>query len=273
MLSGKDALGHLNNTLTKAREQYTHLSAQLNSASDAVANNQQQQGQVLKRIAALRLDELRRSEVASYVDAADYQVRELLEQREVALAKLLDELRQAENNLRDLETRRADVHIEVDRAAELLVDAESKVQAELENDSEFQAQLERTRSADAVAVSALEKAELAEADRVAKGEPFESDRLFSYLWRRNYGTSDYKANLLTRALDAWVARLCRFKDARANYWMLLEIPKRLKEHAETVRADADAELNQLQLLEEQAARKRWRVRRPSCSRRCGEKAR
>jgi hypothetical protein len=88
---------------------------------------------------------------------------------------------------------------------------------------------------------------------VEKGKEFEADSLFLYLWNRGYGTSSYSANPLTRFLDGWVARLCRYHTSRPNYTMLLEIPKRLREHADAVRANADRELAALRELEEQAA--------------------
>ena len=68
-------------------------------------------------------------------------------------------------------------------------------------------------------------------DKRVKGEPYENDKLFMYLWRRGFGTSEYSANPFTRMLDRWVARKCRYDKARPNYWMLNEIPKRLEAHA------------------------------------------
>ena len=58
-----------------------------------------------------------------------------------------------------------------------------------------------------------------------------------YLWNRGFGTSRYRAWPLMRALDGRVAHLVRFHEARPNYAMLLEIPIRLREHAEA-RCDA-----------------------------------
>ena len=129
------------------------------------------------------------------------------------------------------------------------------MQAALESDAGFQAQLEQTRAADAIAVSASDKASVAMQDRMLKGEPYENDELFMYLWNRRYGTSEYRANAVARLLDAWVARLCKFKDARPNYWMLLEIPRRLQEHAVRKRDEAELELDKLQSIEEEAAEK------------------
>src|SRR5690606_40922110 len=50
---------------------------------------------------------------------------------------------------------------------------------------------------------------------------------------------------LTRMGDSFVARVVRYEQARQNYYALTEIPKRLRDHAERLKADlvaADAEL-------------------------------
>ncbi|MDF1523950.1 MAG: hypothetical protein P1P87_14185, partial [Trueperaceae bacterium] len=108
------------------------------------------------------------------------------------------------------------------------------------------------RAAERVAVHADEKASASEAERDAKGRAYLDDPLFAYLWRRGYGTTAYRAGPLARALDGWVARLVRYTDARPNYARLLELPERLRAHAERVGAEADAALAALRALDEAA---------------------
>jgi hypothetical protein len=52
-----------------------------------------------------------------------------------------------------------------------------------------------------------------------------------YLWRRGYGTAKYRAGPLARYFDAKVAHIVGYDAARPNYYMLNEIPLRLREHA------------------------------------------
>jgi len=53
-----------------------------------------------------------------------------------------------------------------------------------------------------------------------------------YLWRRKLGTSEYASGFLVRWVDEWIARLVNYREARANYAMLNEIPARLRAHVE-----------------------------------------
>ena len=246
MLSGRDTLNELNSTLKTARRELERLDRELQASSITLASNQQQQTEALKRMAAMRLDAMRQGRVIDRLDSADYKVSELLEQRQDAIVTLNEQTAQARVALQALEDRRDSLHDDVDAAAQQLAEREAEVQSMLETDARFQAQLDATQKADAIAVSAAEKAEIVADDRREKGIPYENDSLFMYLWNRGYGTSEYRANPLARMLDGWVARLCKYHDARPNYWM--------REHANSKRTDAEREIEKLQAIEEEAAR-------------------
>jgi hypothetical protein len=93
-------------------------------------------------------------------------------------------------------------------------------------------------ASDDVIRNAEEKAAQAEADRAEKRRPYESDPLFMYLWRRRFGTRDYEAGNLVRYFDRKVAHLIGYEAARVNYAMLMELPDRLREHAERLKQEA-----------------------------------
>jgi len=95
--------------------------------------------------------------------------------------------------------------------------------------------------ADAAQVASAErKAAQAEADREEKRRPYEADPLFMYLWRRGYGTGAYKASNLVRFFDRMVAQHIDFETARINFTMLMNLPERLREHAERMRGTGAA---------------------------------
>ncbi len=253
VLSGRDTLQRMDGSLRSARRELERLDRELQATSRAITDNKLQQARAVDRMAGIRLDAARRGEVVGHLESATREAKKILGSRDAQLSAINDRVRTARDAIDALEQQRDTLHEDVDAAARTLAEREAAVQKRLQEDDAFAQQLDRTRRADAVAVSALEKAELAAADRRQKGRPFESDELFMYLWERGYGTSAYSAGPLTRLLDGWVARLCRYREARENYWMLLEIPKRLAEHAEHARAAADAELDKLQDIEELAA--------------------
>jgi hypothetical protein len=60
-----------------------------------------------------------------------------------------------------------------------------------------------------------------------------------YLWKAGWGTSAYSASFFTKFFDAKVARIAGYDDARPNYATLIDIPVRLKAHAEGLAEDLD----------------------------------
>ncbi len=253
MISGSAALGEINQTLARVRRDFNSLDNIMQSSSSALTRNQLQQTRVLRALASDRLERLDSGKLASSVDSADTAASEVLLQRERALANLAQKLHEGGEALEQAERQRDSLHVTVDAAAQELAELEAEVQRLLEADEGYQQQLETAYEARAIATQAEEKTALAEKDRKEKGLPYESSKLFSYLWGRHYGTSQYRGSGLFAAMDDWVAGLCDYDKARANYWLLLEIPRRLAEHARIVNQRAEAELGKLQELETKVA--------------------
>ncbi len=252
MWTGKNALGSIDRALDEMRKQVRDLDEVIQTTSTDLVELAQARGERFKRLAEVRLDSISGGVVVKGLDEADRRVKEILQERARQLASLKEQIAAAEEERVELEARREAQREQVGETAERLDRAEAATQRRLESDAEHRAQLEAARRVDAVAERAEEKTEQALRDRAQKGAPYESDPLFMYLWRRGFGTSDYAANSLTRALDGWVAKLCGYRDARPNYAMLVQIPERLGEHARRLRAAADGEFEQLERLEKAA---------------------
>lgn len=253
MLSGSAALGEINQTLARVRRDFTSLDNVMQSSSSALTRNQLQQTRILRALASDRMERLESGKLASTVDSADAAANEVLLQRERALSNLAQKMHEGGQALEQAEAQREALHQKVDVAAQELAELEAEVQRLLEGDEGYQQQLETAYEARDIASQAEEKTALAVKDRQEKGLPYESSKLFSYLWKQNYGTSQYRSGGLFAALDDWVAGICDYNKARANYWLLLEIPRRLEEHARIVSQRAEAELGKLQELETKVA--------------------
>jgi len=247
-------LAQINQTLNLVRQDYQVLDQQLQQASASLSRNQLQQSVLLQQLAANRLQQLQDVEQNRTADPVDVRAQQIMTQREQALVDLQKKRDEGMAALQQCDAQRDAVHLDVDAAAQELADLEAQVQRLLENDDGYQTQLDTTYLSREIAAQAAEKTQVAEQDRQAKGAPYESNALFNYLWKRQYGTSQYRAGGLFAWLDDWVAKLVGYDKARANYWLLLQIPKRLAEHARLVGQRAEAELAKLQELETKVAK-------------------
>jgi hypothetical protein len=252
-LSGRRALAQIDAALDKARGGLSSLDAEFSAASTELAKLELTEVGILTRLAKLRLLAIERGEVVQALDDADRRAEQILDEREAAAAALSGKLDAAQTKLAGDEARRAEQQKAVETALASVDEAEAKAQSRLNADEAYTAQLESTKQTDFVADQAEEKASAARRDRLEKGRPYEHDPLFSYLWSRGYGTPAYRAWPLTRWLDGLVAKRCGYEGARRNYAMLIEIPRRLDEHAAEMRGRFAHEVEALRKLEEQAA--------------------
>jgi hypothetical protein len=252
MISGRQTLASIDEALTEERGKLEAVGQRIEAASAALVALQKADAQDYRELAKDRVDLLAGGELAEHIDQAEQQVLALLESREVAARELSERIQTAEARRMALEAERTAQAHEVDRAAEAADEAEAGTQARLDADPAYQAQRERAQEAERTAMHAEEKAASSEREQEHKGESYRGDPLFAYLWERNYGLPTYDASPLIRWLDGKVARLVGFADARANYARLNEIPQRLREHAEGLKAAAEKEFQALRDLDTEA---------------------
>ncbi len=253
MLSGRRALRDLDKNLGSVRTRLQRLSGELDRARVKLMAIKNSEGDAYKQLASLRVKEIAADSMVAGLDRAERHVRDLLNSRETAVHDLGRRIRASEETQVNLEDTRNQVAEQLAQAAEALDEQQAKTQAALENDESYQEQLWQVEKADSLAKHAEEKTRQSEEDQEQKGKPYRDDELFMYLWEKGFGTSRYRAWPLTRFLDGRVAKMIRYENARVNYSMLTEIPKRLQEHADGLRHLVSQETEKLVALEEQAA--------------------
>ncbi|MGH1429261.1 MAG: hypothetical protein ACRBEE_15080 [Arenicella sp.] len=251
MLTGIQALNNIDNSLQTVKNEIHRIDNELTQLTSQLAANRQQQARTTLHIAKVRLTSISDGSLLDRLSVADKEALLILEQRQHAL-KDLDNLIQTHRDAQEaLEVERQTLLTEANILGEELANKEASIQSALEKNAEYMNALARAREADNIADEAERKAHDSTESLEEKGKPYLADDLFMYLWNRKYGTTEYKNyNPITRFLDGWVARKAKYQNARANYWNIQEIPKRLRQHAAMVREKADTVIHEIQALEE-----------------------
>lgn len=252
MLSGTEISGSIDAVYGQALREAGAIDAEIASLTERYLKLREQEAAAYLSLARLRLGALGGDSTVSDLTAAERQARRLLDQRSEANKELEAKLADIEAELERLTDERTVLDKEVEQQAGALEAAENAALRALSESDAYKTQLAAAADADKVAHHAEQKAQFAEQDRIDKGKPYEDDPLFMYLWQRGFGTSKYKGGAIARHFDGWVARLIDFDKARANCAMLMEIPKRLRAHAERHRARAAEEAGKLDALEQSA---------------------
>lgn len=252
MQRGAEVFDAIGRKIAVARGEADEIARSLREATEAWERSRVAEGEDLARLAKVRLQELEARHVVTGLDAADRQALGILARKQEAVARLDAEGAASEARQAELESERQRRGERLDASRAERAGREAEVLGRLADTEAYAFQKTRADKAADRAAHADAKATRAERDRVEKGRPYEQDRLFRYLWERGYGFPRYKAIPLIRTLDAWVARLVRYDRAHLDYRMLLEIPVRLREHAERLKTAAEAERGALASMEQEA---------------------
>lgn len=240
MISASEAYASIERAIGNVRRDQDRILALIQETTAEGERLRAEQGEAFKALARLKLDALARDEVVGTLDAAEKRALDLLERRRGSLGAVAERRKALSTRLAAAEEDRV-ARVKAREAAVARIEAlEDEVEKILAGDPDWQAADAAERTARSQAGEAERKAGQAEADREVKRKPYEADPLFMYLWSRGYGTSAYRASGLTRWLDGKVAALVGYEAARPNYFMLNEIPVRLREHAARLAAEIDS---------------------------------
>lgn len=237
MISGRDALAQLERAISTGRDDETRLDAALASVTQDAERLRVEQADAFRRLARVRLDSLAGGEIEKRLDRAEQDALAILAEKRKSLADIADKRKAAAATLDAAQGKRYEIAGRLEAVADRLKALDAATRLRLPSNPAWVSADRAVKDAEATASRAEAKAKQAEDDRVTKGKPFESDRLFMYLWENGFGTSKYAASFFARYFDRKVARLCGFIEARPNYAMLTEIPIRLRAHAERLRAE------------------------------------
>jgi len=257
VITGRDALHRLDSLTAAAREEFDAAARTADGHSRRRADLARLKADGYRELAAMRLDVIR-TEQADSLNAAEREAVRLLEDHQAFITRLEGEVAAAAARLEEAEAKRRAGEAEVDAALNAYEALVGETERAVEQDPGYVALKRAYEEARAVAARAEQKLELAKADRVEKGKPYEQDPLFSYLWARKFRTPEYRKGGLTRMLDGWVARLCSYDQACLNYARLTELPDRIAEHLANMRleeaeAQAAIERFEAQALEARGA--------------------
>lgn len=253
-LNGRDALALLDNHLSRLRQSMAAAIADADGVEARRGTIQREQAAAYGALAAMRLDLMQAGGDGAEFGKLEAAARALTERHAAFVAAEKAALEAAETALGALETKRTQLAARQDGAVETYEARVAEAEANLKGSAAYAALVEAAEEARAVTQRAEQKLELARTDRTEKGAPYEQDALFSYLWKRKFRSPDYKAGAITRMLDGWVAKLCRYDQAFLNYQRLTELPDRIAEHAVFVAGLEDKAEAALVEAEERAMR-------------------
>ena len=250
MISGRQALAHIEQTIEKMRRQEAQLEQDYAAATEEVGRLRLQLTESFRELARLKMDARAGTgrRPAGCRRTPGPQPAQQPPRPCGSSPSAADRRRSACGRPRRRQTA-------VDALEKILEQVETirrNVEAKVSIDAEWITARAQVNQVTGQAQQAEKKAVQAEADRDEKRRPYEEDQLFMYLWNRKFGTAEYRADHFTRTMDRLVARVVGYDKARANYALLNEIPERLREHSRRILHQLREEREKLTALERKA---------------------
>jgi chromosome segregation ATPase len=252
MFTGRHALSSIERAIGTARANEGRLDAALRSAIDEAARLRRQETDGFRALARIKLDAMMSDRVVGDLDSTERRALAMIEGRRQEIEALARRRDQAQAALEAAEAAKHERDQELADAIEALDELRERTEQEVRADDSWQAAIKALEAVEQVAANAERKAADAEADLAVKRKPYEDDPIFMYLWNRKHGESEDRSGSFVRFFDRKAARLIGYGGARANYAMLQEIPKRLREHATNKQNDVAAAQKQLADVERAA---------------------
>lgn len=252
MISGRDALFSVEQAISRVRGDEHGLDEALRSAMADAHRLRHDVAEGFRALARARLDTMVRDQVIGDLDETERQALAILEGRRREIDELARKRDEAQAALNQAETAKHARDQELADAIEAVDELRDRTAARIKTDDRWRKATAAVETTVEIAHNADKKAADAEADLTAKGKPYESDPLFMYLWTKHAGQAGDASGAFVRLFDRMVEHSIGYRDARANYAMLKEIPVRLREHAQNKDHDVDTAKAQVVALERQA---------------------
>lgn len=236
MWTGRQTLGSIERAIADIHGEEGQLDQTLRSAVGEAERLRQERAETLKELARIKLDEMTAGRLAGNLDAGERRALQILDDYRLRIASAAQ---RREALVKEVATGEGERHAAakaVEEALEAVEALRASAEAKVQSVPQWRTAKTALDDADAIAAEAEKKAAGSEAELGAKKKPYDDDVLFTYLWRRRFGTSEYRAGNIARMLDRAVADFIGYSDARPNYAALIEIPLRLREHAGAKRA-------------------------------------
>lgn len=246
-------------------------------------------GEVARQLERVHHDARRRAEeVRAGIDKLDHFIQELIAQRGGALVELaqhyfpdlsqttiekqfaevrgqlsglLEQKQRREAELHETWDRcldrRADLDLQIEKVTEVLDELANRrdelqqlLAQRLREHAEFEPLSQQALAAETeLKQNELRVAEMRE--EVAEKLPaYEKSRLFTYLYKRGYGTAEYRGKGWTKQLDRWVAKIVKYNKNRQSYNFLKVTPELMANEVERRREDFNKLMQRLEAIED-----------------------
>ncbi|MFY9341099.1 MAG: hypothetical protein WAT39_01330 [Planctomycetota bacterium] len=209
-----------------------------------------ERGQTLRELAALQLPELNAATAGAAIPELAPEIAAFEQRRSARAAELQQQLAAHERTMAARSEALARATAELDKVVARRDELLGEVALKLAVDpAHGPLAASATQAEVRLARDVARRDELA-AEAKRKLPPYESSRLFQYLWRRNFGTPEYTASGFTARMDRRLAGFLGYAGAVGSYRFLKSMPEMVRLEVERRTAEVASLRQKLAAMED-----------------------
>lgn len=224
-MDGSRVLAELRSTATGARRDADAAEAVAARVRDHAAALQRERMQTLQELALQQLPELTPATAGATLPELANEIADFERQRQQRGVQLQARLAELERTMTARTEALGTETTAVDRLAAQRDELSANVAARLAADPEYPPLAERATQAEVRLARDVARQQETTAEAKKKLPPYESSRLFQYLWRRQHGTPEYASRGFVARMDRRLAEFIGYTKAAASYRFLQTTPK------------------------------------------------
>ncbi len=253
IVNGSLVLQQLQQTAAQLRSEASRHDGEATQLDQHVNQLVAKQGAALLELAKHYLPDLQQNTIQATFEGIRGELLDLLAKQESRQTELDTLTKRLQGELDGLNTTLTDVTAQLNTLVGRREQLEPVVANQLQQRPEF---VELSQHAAQAELSLQQnEARVRELQDSARDKlpAYERSQLFQYLYRRQFGTSNYASTGIIRSLDGWVARLIDYPQARRGYEFLRRTPEVLQAELVKRQQDFQALMQQIEAIELEVA--------------------
>ncbi len=250
LIPGGEVARQLEGARRDARRRAEGVRAGLDKLDDFIKDLIAQRGHALMELAQHYFPDLSQTTISQQFAEVRGRLQQLLEQKQQREAELNATWDKCLDRRAELDHQIEQVTDKLDKLAAHRDELEMLLAQRLREHPEFEPLSQQALAAETeLKRNELRVAEMRE--EVAEKLPaYEKSRMFQYLHRRGYGTSEYRGKGWTKQLDRWVAKIVKYNKNRQSYNFLKVTPDLMANEVERRREEFNKLMQRLEDIED-----------------------
>jgi chromosome segregation ATPase len=254
-ISGSSVQSAIKSQINEIENEHEKLSSKIYDYEKKINSLMGEREDTYGKLATIYLPEMDAESVKNTLKEVQKEVQTIFEEKQLRRKKVEEMMQDSKENKKGLEGKFEDVTETLKEKGKEHDKIKGAVMKECNENPKYKETYSQASQARVKLEQNKERVDEVKNEAEGKLPAYESNKLFLYLIERSYGTNSYIGNTLTKKLDAFVAKITKFDEAKKNYDFLKSMPKLMKEEVDKRQKEMDDLVNVLKEIEDKVGGK------------------